>query len=731
MLRLYDKDKKALGYITKYKELKIESELSQGDKTLSFTLLEEKEILEEYYIETKTDRYVIKERNPASNAFTDYVAVLDLEELEEPLEKYEATEATLKEAADMALVGSGWRTEVDEALKEKKRNAKMVHTTILTVLKKLKAAFFCEIEFDTINRIVKFHEKIGEDRGTYFFQGLNLKSVKCTSDTYEYYTRIIPIGADGMKITEINDGKEYLENYQYSNKIRTYLWIEDSYTDMESLKEDAEKKLEDLSKPKKTYQASFFDLAKQKGFLFLGYALGDTITLSDLTAGIREKQRIVKITEYPQTPSKNTCELSNTTLTFEELQKQLQDAASIVENITTSNGTIKGSTVDKIVIGQIADFEAEVAKITSGKFEEIEADYVYIAGELGAVKASIGEIEANYLKATEADLKFATIQQLKATNATIENLTAEYGDFKAVTVEQLTATSARIESISGDLASYKQVMAEELTAAKGWMLEGSIGNAQIQNLDVNKLNAGTIDTAKIALSSPDSSMQITGNQILVNDMTDPLQPMNRVILGKYQNSSGEMEYGLLVRSEDGQTIMIDGEGVHNAGITDGAIDNNKVAENANISGKKLDIQSVVTEINEGETKISQTMIQVGDKSLDIVLSEKTQEIQETTEKINEIEAKKMYRVETVISGKQIFTDKGQAATILCKVYSWDDEITDTLDASFFFWHRVSENGEADKEWDSYHTGMKQVNITTEDVLNNASFFCEVKIEKGV
>ncbi len=60
MLRLYDKDKKALGYITKYKELKIESELSQGDKTLSFTLLEEKEILEEYYIETKTDRYVIK-----------------------------------------------------------------------------------------------------------------------------------------------------------------------------------------------------------------------------------------------------------------------------------------------------------------------------------------------------------------------------------------------------------------------------------------------------------------------------------------------------------------------------------------------------------------------------------------------------------------------------------------------------------------------------------------------
>ena len=39
--------------------------------------------------------------------------------------------------------------------------------------------------------------------------------------------------------------------------------------------------------------------------------------------------------------------------------------------------------------------------------------------------------------------------------------------------------------------------------------------------------------------------------------------------------------------------MIDGDGVHNAGITDGAVDNNKVANDANIAGSKLDINSVV------------------------------------------------------------------------------------------------------------------------------------------
>lgn len=638
MLKLYDKNKKALGYAKQYKNLKIESELSEGDKTLSFTLLEDIELLEEYYIETKTDRYVVKERNPATGKFTEYVAALDLEALEEPLEKFSVKEGTLQEAADMALVGSGWRAQVDSSLADKRRNANLVNTTILTVLRKLKAAFFCEIAFDSLEQIVFFREHIGEERGTYFFQGLNLKSLKYSSDTYEYYTRILPIGADGLKITKINSEKDYLENFQYSEKIRTYLWIAESYTDAETLKEDAEKKLEDLSKPKRSYQAELIDLAKQKGYAHLKFELGDTITLADKSLGIKEKQRIVKLIEYPENPNKNSCELSNTTLSFEELQKQLQDAASIVENITTSNGTVKGSSVDKIVINQIVDFEAEVAKISQGSFEEIEADYVYIKGELGAVKAIIGEIETNYLKATEADLKYATIENLKATNTTIENLKVEYGDFKSLTVEQLTATSARIETISGDLANYKEIVAGELTAAKGWMLESSIGTAQIQNLDVNKLNAGTIDTAKISLASPDSSMQITGSQILINDTSDSLHPMNRVVLGKYQNQGG-IEYGFLVRSKDGQTTMIDGDGVHNAGITDGSIDNNKVAEDANISGKKLDIQSVVTEINEGATKISQTMIQVGDKTLDIVLSEKIQEIQEATEKLSSHEAK--------------------------------------------------------------------------------------------
>lgn len=39
----------------------------------------------------------------------------------------------------------------------------------------------------------------------------------------------------------------------------------------------------------------------------------------------KEKQRIVKITEYPETPEKNTVEISNAKKTFAEIQQEEND----------------------------------------------------------------------------------------------------------------------------------------------------------------------------------------------------------------------------------------------------------------------------------------------------------------------------------------------------------------------------------------------------------------------
>ena len=54
-------------------------------------------------------------------------------------------------------------------------------------------------------------------------------------------------------------------------------------------------------------------------------ALGDTVLLMSKSTGIRERHRIVKMYQYPQTRAKNKVELANTRLSFEEIQKTEQE----------------------------------------------------------------------------------------------------------------------------------------------------------------------------------------------------------------------------------------------------------------------------------------------------------------------------------------------------------------------------------------------------------------------
>ncbi len=56
--------------------------------------------------------------------------------------------------------------------------------------------------------------------------------------------------------------------------------------------------------------------------------------------GRGKKQRIVKITEYPESPEKNTVEISNARKTFAEIQKE-ETAAATEEAVSISNRATK------------------------------------------------------------------------------------------------------------------------------------------------------------------------------------------------------------------------------------------------------------------------------------------------------------------------------------------------------------------------------------------------------
>lgn len=104
-------------------------------------------------------------------------------------------------------------------------------------------------------------------------------------------------------------------------------------------------------------------------------------------------------------------------------------------------------------------------------------------------------------------------------------------------------------------------------------------------------------------------------------------------------------------------------------------------------------------------------------------------IKEIQTQVGDINAAKMYRVEITTEDPTVISTTTDQSTITCKVYSWDTDITDTLDASIFNWKRSSNDSESDNIWNAMpeHQGVKSITIDADDVFENSSFTCEVDL----
>ena len=464
------------------------------------------------------------------------------------------------------------------------------------------------MEFDTINKRINIFEKRGSDKGVYFIDSLNLISLEVQSNSYDFYTRLIAIGKGDLKVT--------VENFQYSNKVKTYIWKDERYTNLESLTEDATAKLNDISKPYKAYIASILDLANinEEYKDILNYELGDIITLISKDKEIKEKQRIVKIVEYPDEPYRNTCEIANTILKFEDIQKEFQDTTDTVNNITTDNGTIDGNTINGIRTEQIYDFEAKVGKIVDLEAVNARIDVLYAekanVGELNAVVANVAELNATKLNVADANIQFANINAALIGKADITELNAVSGK-----IDVLESDTAYIKNlVNGNLTS-DNIHSLILTSSKVTVENGFIKNAMIENVDVSKLNAGIISTEKFIIKSADGGIEINGSTQQFKDKNNKV----RLQLGK--DSQGNFNF--ILSGEDGTSVLLDHTGLKRNAIADGLIINNMIGPGA-VTGDKVNIGSLIQEVNKdaNTSTIKATKIQLDKEgqSLDIAFN---------------------------------------------------------------------------------------------------------------
>lgn len=457
-MQIFNDKKQRVGILKGFKDRKIVKTLNSGDRELSFKYPSDGEkvdqLKEEYYIRTKDDEYVIRKKKTGVK-FNEYTAQLNVEELEGAVFPYgfESKEQTIRACLEFAFEGTGWKVGVCQITKKRTIN-KDEETNAWDILQDCLSTYRVECKIRSLEKTIDIYEQIGADRGRYFIEGLNLKKLTVTSDTYDFYTRLIPLGKDGIGIEWL--GKPYLENYQYSSKIKTYVWSDERYTNTTSLIEDGIAKLEEMSKPYVAYKADVIDLARQskKYSSVFDFDIGDTVWMISKSTKTKEKQRIVKLTEYPESPQSNTVELSNATKTFAEVQQEATDQAKS-EAIKIANSSAKKVLED----GYYTKTEVET-HITASK-EEIELG----VSKTYETKTIVDQKIKSVNDLTDEKLtEYSTTEQMQAAI----NLKAEEIDLEVSKVyETKTSVTEKIKSVN-DLTDEKLTLystTEEMNAA--------------------------------------------------------------------------------------------------------------------------------------------------------------------------------------------------------------------------------------------------------------------------
>ena len=221
-----------------------------------------------------------------------------------------------------------------------------------------------------------------------------------------------------------------------------------------------------------------------------------------------------------------------------------------------------------IKTGAITSDKILANAITSDKIgaNQIQASHIK-AGSIDASKVTTGE-----LITTSAQIKTGIIGSAHIGNGVITNAHIGSGAIGSANILDGAITSAKISSASISNAHIK---------------DATIESAKIKNLSASKLVAGTINTGIINIDGTNGKLRIRDNRLQVFDASST--PKERVSLGDV-NGDGTV-YGLRVRGKDGTTILYDENGVYSEGITDGAITNPKIGDNA-VDSTKLNLEEL-------------------------------------------------------------------------------------------------------------------------------------------
>ncbi len=382
MFKIFDRNHKQIDILENPYNAIITDELN-GIGELSFTVpITYKKLQLEGYVQVKDGHeYVIKEITTDGRERNVH-CVLNIEELLGMVHTtFTSKENNLNDTMRIILNGTTW-THVNNSTRTYTRNLYGTVVSSYHMLQLMSTVFDVEFYFDTHKKIVYIVDRVGEDNGTYFINDLNLKQLNQDTHTHNLITRVIPLGKDNLNISEVNNGRMWLENHTYSNKIIYGVWQVTDYDNATKLKEDAQRYLNEMAIPYESYEIQVTDISKLANNSNFKYELGDVITIIDNLTETRLKQRIYRKVYNLQDPDADIINIASKDKSFEDYYKRMQTVADMTDKVINTDGTINSEAIDKIpadkIVGDILATGIKADSITADhiKAEQIQAKHL-------------------------------------------------------------------------------------------------------------------------------------------------------------------------------------------------------------------------------------------------------------------------------------------------------------------------------------------------------------------
>lgn len=230
------------------------------------------------------------------------------------LDFYDMDGEPLASAVEKALKGSRWTVghvmETDMVI-----SSRMEDTNANEVLKFLEQQSNGVLEYDSARRVVSLRERVSETPNVTFRYGKNLSELIKTDDEPVEATVIRPTGKEGMTISSVNGGLDYVEDFSWyiaqgltidearERFTKKQSWPDERYIYNINLKRAAERRLSALAHPKIGYSLETYGSNAEN------LSLHEHVFVVDEELGLRLKAEVTRLF-ISNDPSNNQVDLA-------------------------------------------------------------------------------------------------------------------------------------------------------------------------------------------------------------------------------------------------------------------------------------------------------------------------------------------------------------------------------------------------------------------------------------